>query len=421
MILSGRSNSRLFPLSGGGAEPKMVRGMLGEPPLSKSPALVLCFILLCLLFTAAPSEARQPLVPTTITPNTLRAAAINEYVKGNTDSALDIYEQAVDLATRQYGGDSNYVGDLFYEMGSIALQGAKFQRAEAYLTQAVKTRPNSVTARARLVDLLLLRGRKEEAREHAKQAVVKHPDSIEARQAYAQALVESGDLSKAALAYAHVDLVRQGRKAPLPAVARPPKPPPPVPSETPATPPEAGKPEAKPKAAPKPEGKPKEPAKPKDKPKPKEKPKEKPGQAEKPKAKEKAKPAPKPEPPANAKPKDKPAEKLPEPKAKPQELKAKPAELLPPKPPDSKPKPQAKVKPGLVPPPPPVVPMMPSFPPPPPGPVGAGTPGFQLKTKAEVKPPPKPKETAKEEPSSHGGEDPDFLLDWSGVDRKKKH
>ncbi|HEY9869357.1 MAG TPA: tetratricopeptide repeat protein, partial [Candidatus Obscuribacterales bacterium] len=149
--------------------------------MSKSPALVLAWLLIGLVFTATPSGARHPLLPTTITPNTLRANAIDEYVKGNTDSALDIYEQAADLASRQYGGNSYYVGDLYYEMGSIALQGAKFQRAEAYLTQAVKIRPNSVTARARLVDLLLLRGRKDEAREHAKQAVIKHPDSLEAR------------------------------------------------------------------------------------------------------------------------------------------------------------------------------------------------------------------------------------------------
>jgi hypothetical protein len=52
-------------------------------------------------------------------------------------------------------------------------------------------------------------------------------------------------------------------------------------------------------------------------------------------------------------------------------------------------------------------------------PVGAGNPGFNLKTEAKVKKPkekpPEPKET-----HSSSGDDSDFLLDWAGDNKKKK-
>lgn len=388
------------------------------------------FLLACLMcwqgLLYSPALARHPLAQASITPRALRAEAINQYIKGDTDSALDIYEQALELASKQYGAQSGYVGDLYYEMGSIALQDAKFQRAEGYLTEAVRLRPNSITARAKLVDLLLLRGRPDEAREQAKSAVIKHPNSLEARQAYAGALVASGAPARALLAYASLDSVRHGLKTALPVAPRtpvpattgaaaPPPPTKPAAKVQPAKP--ATKPAPKPEPKPKPEARPKPAPKPKPVPKPKEKPKPKPVQEAKPPLK------PKPQ----AKPERKPSAKAPELKARPLELKAKPAELKA-RPQEPKAKPRGKRSPGLVPPPPPVVPMVPIIPgfvpPPPPGaaPVGAGSPGFQIKTEAKLKPQPKPKETAKEEPSHAGasGEDADFLLEWGDVEKKKK-
>src|SRR5262249_27666777 len=160
------------------------------------------------------------------------------------------YEQAVETAKKLYGANAGYVGDLYYEMGSIALKDAKFPRAESYLTEAVKVKPNSVTVRAKLVDLLLLRGRPDEARDHAKKAVIKHPDSLEARQAYAQALDHSGQIVAAAMAYANFDSVKHGKPAPVPKAPAPPKPaPPPPPAKTGTAPADAaagGKPEEKP-------------------------------------------------------------------------------------------------------------------------------------------------------------------------------
>lgn len=342
----------------------------------------------------------------------LKKSAMDEQLQGHADAALDLYDKLVSLASEHYGPGSVYVGQLYYEMGALALQATKFQRAEAYLAESVKLRPGSADARTKLAELLMLRGRPDEAREQAEKALAKHGDHPAARLAYATALNQLGDTARANRAYANLSLVLSGKKAPKPKPPKPPKPaPPPVaplPTEDSLVQPEAA-PEAP--AAPKPVKPEKKPAAPPQKkpakPAPKKPDKVGKPPVEKPKAK-----APEPKPAAPTKPAAKPAELT----AKPQELKAKPAPKLKP----------ARVPGGLVPPPPPVMPVFPGqMVPPPPPMVGAGNPGFTLKTDAKVKEKAKPKKDAEEKPAhaSGGGEDPDFLLDWAddkGSKKKKK-
>ncbi len=356
----------------------------------------------------------------------LRAQAVEEHLKGpdHDDAALDLFEQAERLAQKQYGADSGYVADLLTEMGIIAADAHKPQTAERYLTEAVKIKPTSLSARVKLSEVLRIRGNQEEASKQAILALQKHQNSVEARQALALAYLDMGQKAKATQAYYYMDQVMKGKKAPLPSMPAPPKPP-----VQAAVAPPAVKEESK-------------------------------AEKEKPKETKSAKAAPEKSKPAvdnngdvevrsdrserlkaleafmaklraaAAKAKEakeaaaqkgvvpeapKPAAK---PKPKPVEMHAQPAEMQI-KPP--------KVRGGLVPPPPPVVPMFPGaggmVPPPPPNYMPGPGQNAVLQTTAKIKKD-KPKEAPKEHASSGGGggaaPDDDFLLDWAADKGAKK-
>lgn len=386
------------------------------------PCKFLCLSLLgCGLLLAGPAFALSPLTTPADSLKVLRAEALENRLRGMNDQALDAYERAVDIARREFGENSTYVADIYFDMGSIALQASKFERAENYLNSAVKVNPYSVAARVKLAELLRVRGRPEDAARQAQQALKKHPDSLEARHQLAMSYLEMNELNKANEEFAHFDALLKGKNAPPPRSLGTVPPPQPAgeakplagllaPIKAPA--------KTEPEAKPKPETAPK--TQPEKKPAPEAKPKV--GPAPKPKAEEKPKPKPKPKaeakPKLEAKPKVEPgAEPKPQvkPVAKPVELKAKPARNR------------------LVPPPPPLVPAFPGgmIPPPPPGGYGltTGNPNYRLNTQVQIKPKEKPKEPPKEQPpeekpaqSGSGGAAPDddFLLEWADKGGKKK-
>ncbi len=113
----------------------------------------------------------------------LRSIAFEHYLSGDTEAALDYYQKAIDTASRDYGAESSYIGQLYYEMGTLALDAKKFVRSEAYLQKAVQHNPNSVMARVKFAELLQLRGKSDEALQQINAALAKHSNSPEAREA----------------------------------------------------------------------------------------------------------------------------------------------------------------------------------------------------------------------------------------------
>ncbi len=165
--------------------------------------ILLAFTALLGLLSSPPSFAGK----TTDAP-ALRSIAFEHYLSGDSDAALDYYQKAVDTASREYGADSSYIAQLYYEMGTLALDAKKFLKSESYLQKAVQHNPNSIMARVKFAELLQLRGKNDEALQQIQAALAKHSGSPEAREALviwlqsnkkmARAIHESYNLSVAA-------------------------------------------------------------------------------------------------------------------------------------------------------------------------------------------------------------------------------
>ncbi len=165
--------------------------------------ILLAFTALLGLLSSPPSFAGK----TTDAP-ALRSIAFEHYLSGDSDAALDYYQKAVDTASRDYGADSSYIAQLYYEMGTLALDAKKFLKSESYLQKAVQHNPNSIMARVKFAELLQLRGKNDEALQQIQAALAKHSGSPEAREALvvwlqsnkkmARAIHESYNLSVAA-------------------------------------------------------------------------------------------------------------------------------------------------------------------------------------------------------------------------------
>lgn len=404
-----------------------------------------------------------------------RAQGFQQSLRGEKDDALISYQHAVDTALKEYGADSSYVGDLYYEMGALALDAKKPHTAEVYLQKAVQQNPNSIMARVKYSEALQLIGKRDEGLTQIQAALTKHQNSPEAREAlvlwWQNKAKEDGITEQAKNVYQFRAIQESSILGQILRLAAPVAAPKPIPKQTVLATTAAPPTTIAVNAAPKPmkaEGfwarmiprlKPAEP--------PKEKPPAAPPQAKapgKPKAEVK-KAEPRPEPKAKkgkktkpenvAKPATAPAQPVPAeaktalvtsakqlPKAKTETVKRTDTDEIqaPDQPPPKKEEPKKEEKPkpvaqppaqqayipvdifksrgkprktGLVPPPPPMTPIFP-------GSVPFYQPPPQaVQPKPEpAKPKPKPKEAPKEESKNSGSEDPDFILEWAG--KKKK-
>jgi hypothetical protein len=149
----------------------------------------------------------------------LRSIAFEHYLSGDSEAALDYYQKAVDTAAREYGQASSYIGQLYYEMGTLALDAKKFVRSESYLQKAVQHSPNSVMARVKFAELLQLRGKNDEALAQIQAALAKHSSSPEAREALVTWLQANKKTARAIHESYNLSMAANGSSVPPPVLA----------------------------------------------------------------------------------------------------------------------------------------------------------------------------------------------------------
>lgn len=145
------------------------------------------FLLLLIIIPAAQARNYGSLSED---PRSLREVAFEHYIDNDPNTALDFYQKAVDRAIKDYGADSTFVGDLYFEMGVLAFDAGWFQKAETYLTKAVQQNPNSIVAKVKLAELLEVRDRPDLALNQIQSALAKKRNSSEARQALVMWLIK---------------------------------------------------------------------------------------------------------------------------------------------------------------------------------------------------------------------------------------
>ena len=123
-------------------------------------------------------------------PKSLRQSAFESYLQGNYDKAKVYYEQAIDQTQKTYGPNSPFLADLYYELGTISLELSKFTIASHYLPLAVEKKPNSLQARLKLVELDMLIGKEEDARIQLDAAQKAHPKSPEVQAAVVKWMIK---------------------------------------------------------------------------------------------------------------------------------------------------------------------------------------------------------------------------------------
>ncbi len=155
-----------------------------------NPAVALLTVLVAGSLWLTPNSSRATAGPGE-NPAKLRLAAIDSILHGNTKDALDLYETAIQEASQQYGENSTFLADLYYEAGTAALDSSQFPVAERYLTLAVKINPYSTMAKIKLAELYRLQERPEEASKQFRQAVQINPSPV-TRQAYIRWLASNG-------------------------------------------------------------------------------------------------------------------------------------------------------------------------------------------------------------------------------------
>ncbi|MEZ4491404.1 MAG: tetratricopeptide repeat protein [Cyanobacteriota/Melainabacteria group bacterium] len=166
------------------------------------------FLILMLLafltdFGCGPAWAQKygrPVIPQN--PNLLRQQAFDCYLVGEFEDAADLYKKAIDTGIQQYGQNSAFVADIYYELGTMSLEEGNFSRASRYLPLAVKAKPNSIQARVKLADLYLMQDKVDQAMAEVATALRNNPGSVEAQKELVKLMMaragNSGDDSAAA-------------------------------------------------------------------------------------------------------------------------------------------------------------------------------------------------------------------------------
>lgn len=160
------------------------------PKIRLNPAFAFLTVLVAGSLWLTPNSSKATAGPGE-NPVQLRFAAMDAILHGNNKDALDLYETAIQEASQQYGENSTFLADLYYEAGTAALDSSQFPVAERYLTLAVKINPYSTMAKIKLAELYRLQERPEEASKQFRQAVQINPSPV-TRHAYIRWLATNG-------------------------------------------------------------------------------------------------------------------------------------------------------------------------------------------------------------------------------------
>jgi len=104
------------------------------------------------------------------------------------EKTLSLYRMAIERSEKEYGANSSYTAQLYYELGSYALDNSKFTLAVDNLNRAVELDPNSIATRLKLIRLYEICAKPNEARKQISQILAKHPESKEGRQLLVSAI-----------------------------------------------------------------------------------------------------------------------------------------------------------------------------------------------------------------------------------------
>ena len=155
-------------------------------------ALSLTIIFAC--FSNAPVRAAEQGKTTQY----YRAQALQNIAAGREEEAIDSYKSAIKAATAQYGKDSTYLSELYFEMGNLARSNGQSEIAKSYYQSAVTYRPNDIPARLQLADLERNTKNIREAFEDSKAAFKLNQSSPIARKGLMLCLQQSGRPAEAA-------------------------------------------------------------------------------------------------------------------------------------------------------------------------------------------------------------------------------
>lgn len=149
------------------------------------------FVLILLLGSKAPADAKVSAGLRVDNPPDLRSIAFKRNLEHKRETALDFYQKAVDKSIRDYGADSSYTGNLYFEMGLLALNMSKFTTAENCLRHAVASNPHSVEAHLKLAEVLKLREKPSAYRLQISQSLERNAYAPQARQQLIACLQET--------------------------------------------------------------------------------------------------------------------------------------------------------------------------------------------------------------------------------------
>jgi len=107
-----------------------------------------------------------------------RSASLVYLAKGETDNAIIELKRAISYQLRE-----GTMPPLYNELGNIYLKLEKYELAEAAFMDALKIKPNFVSAHYRLADTYLRQNKVDEGLEELKKVIELDPDSQEAEYA----------------------------------------------------------------------------------------------------------------------------------------------------------------------------------------------------------------------------------------------
>lgn len=127
----------------------------------------------------------------------LRAQALEYVNAGNIQQAIVTYDAAIKAATIEFGQESTYVGELYFEEGNLARKNGAAELAKKCYEKAVNYRPADVSARVQLAELERNTGNTRAAFDNARLAYAINPNLAISRKELSLCLQLSGRPSEA--------------------------------------------------------------------------------------------------------------------------------------------------------------------------------------------------------------------------------